>query len=105
MENKHLAVIDFIQKSQGGRISPPPSCITSKGSCPYSPIIRFNDDPSNSWSINVEFYEKSSSHPNLSYYHLSFISPDAPDSKPINHAEFSLYEGKKLVAHGLILKI
>lgn len=91
------AIIKWISKCDGGRTTIP---FGDK----YAPIIVLKNEKLNlekeNWSLLVNNKKKISENETIA--NVCFLSESAP-IKLFSGTEFSLYEGKKLVAHGLIL--
>jgi len=91
------ARIKWLSTEEGGRKAPMAVGIK------YCPIIEFPNTPSvcGSWSAEINILSQLSkleSHANVSY-----LSEKAPFELLQKGADFELYEGKRLVAKGIVL--
>jgi hypothetical protein len=94
------AIIDWLPASQGGRSKPP----IGVGRPIYATVVHFVDEPwppEVSWSLAVEKVEQSNSE-----YHwianIHFVVQEAPHESLYEGRGFELYEGRQIVAHGII---
>ena len=96
MKTRMEAYVSWVPFEKGGREKPLPQ------STKYCPIIIFpNEEMKGTWS--AEILINSMNDNNKAFIDLSFLSPDAPFELLKPGAEFELYEGKKLVARGVII--
>lgn len=98
MNKKHQAYITWLTKDQGGRKNPPP--IDLRFGC----IIVAKDKVLNAneacWSLIIDIKEKVSEFETVA--EVNYLSEKAPNEL-VKGYEFDLYDGKKLVAQGIIL--
>jgi len=100
MPRRTIAKINWLSVTEGGRQHPP--------SGPrYSTLARFEKEstkwPEIAWSIVADFKNESDS--SSIEVEISFLSPDAPLHLLEPGNKFELYEGRRLVARGEVLKI
>ena len=91
------ALISWVPANKGGRRQPPigPS---------YKTCVRFDEDPSwpdEAWTLVVDFIRSYGDGQYL-YAKVYFLMPDAPDKFLHAGSRFQLYEGRRLVATGLV---
>jgi hypothetical protein len=90
-------MISWVPFEKGGRRSLPAGPT-------YSTLVRFDEDatwPTQTWSLVVEFI-RSYADGQYVYARVSFLSPDAPVELLHEASRFQLYEGRRLVATGVI---
>ena len=98
MGNRVEAKIYWLSEEQGGRRELP-------NSDKYAPIIRIIDSieyTNDIWSIFV--FNKKYLNGNETISVMKYLSDDAPDNLA-QDVKFELYEGKKLVAIGSVLRV
>ncbi len=96
-----LALIDWISKAEGGRRRLP----SGVGEPPYSPEVRFLDDPwpaEIGWSFAVRKVSELD-YPRRWLAEVAYRMPEAPGERLQEGREFELYEGKKCVARGRLV--
>lgn len=91
------AMISWVPASKGGRQVPPagPS---------YTTLVRFDDDktwPNSSWSLVVDFIT-SFQNGQYTVAKVHFLVEDAPHELLKEGGRFQLYEGRRMVATGLV---
>jgi hypothetical protein len=97
MANEIRAMLSWVPFEKGGRRSAPPGPT-------YSTLVRFQEDkgwPATAWSLSVD-YIRSYAGGQYLYARVSFLSPDAPSDLLHEGSRFELYEGRRLVAIGLV---
>jgi len=97
MSRRFEAKIVWLSEAQGGRKEIP---FSDK----YAPIIEIANplcDMNDSWSVFV--INKKMLSDNETLANIQYLSDDAPDNISMG-VEFSLYEGRKLVASGVVLR-
>ena len=97
MDKPATAMLSWVPHEKGGRRAFPPGPT-------YSSVVRFDEDngwPTNAWSLVVE-YIRSYAAGQYVYARVKFLVPEAPHELLREGSRFQLYEGRKLVATGLI---
>lgn len=97
MSKKFEAVICWLTEAQGGRKEIP---FSNK----YAPIIKITKplfESDDFWSVFVE--NKKILRNNETLCHIKYLSEIAPDNLYVG-VEFMLYEGRKIVAKGVVLR-
>jgi len=99
MAKSAKALISWVPATKGGRQQPPvgPS---------YSTVVRFDEDKTWSnpaWSVVVDFI-KSFEGGRYTYAKVRFLAQDAPQKLLHADSRFQLYEGRRMVATGLITR-
>jgi hypothetical protein len=97
MNEQVTAMISWVAAEKGGR-----SAIPSGPT--YSTLVRFDEDkdwPTQAWSATLDFIRSYAGGQYL-YARVSFLSSDAPVQLLHEGSRFQLYEGRKLVATGLV---
>jgi len=98
MNQKFLAIINWLSKEQGGRGNIPP--IGSRFGCIIvAKGVQLNLNEA-CWSLIIEINEKSSKFETIA--NVYYLSDEAPN-KLCKGYEFDLYDGTKFVANGIIL--
>lgn len=95
---KHRAIVSWIPARKGGRSAPPQGPT-------FRAVAHFAEDvtwPDEAWSLAIECREKL--HDGAIWLgSIQWVVPAAPQSVLKPDARFELYEGRKLVATGLVL--
>jgi hypothetical protein len=97
MNEQVTAMISWIAPQKGGRSALPTGPI-------YSTLVRFDEDknwPTQAWSARLEFIRSYAAGQYL-FARVNFLSSDAPMHLLHEGSRFQLYEGRKLVATGLV---
>lgn len=98
MSSTHRALISWIGPEHGGRQHPP--------SGPrYVTVARFEEDekwPESAWSLTVDFLRKFDD-PRLLLAEVAFLVQEAPHQLLHDGSRFTLLEGRRFVAKGVIL--
>lgn len=95
---EYLAKIYWLTKEQGGRLNPIPMNYDK-----YAPLIRIaGETQDNNWSILVNNFELIDS--TTTFAKVSYLFPENAPNNLMPGIRFELYEGRKLVACGEILK-
>jgi hypothetical protein len=97
MSKEVTAMISWVPFEKGGRRTVPSGPT-------YSTVVRFDEDkdwPTQAWSLWVEFIRSYADGQYL-YARVRFLFPDAPHELLHEGSRFQLYEGRKLVATGLV---
>jgi hypothetical protein len=97
MDKQATVMLSWVPPGKGGRKVFPPGPT-------YSSVVRFDEDkdwPTKPWSLCVEFIRSYASGKYV-YARVKFLLPDAPHELLHEGSRFQLYEGRKLVATGLI---
>jgi hypothetical protein len=99
--SEQLALIEWTPEEVGGRRSPPAGI----GSPPYTPVIRFDDEPwpgDVAWSLIVE--KRASTRDAVRWVAtIRYLVDHAPHDTLRPGRRFELYEGPHLVARGEVL--
>jgi len=97
MADEIKAMLSWVPFEKGGRKLRPSGPT-------YSTLVRFDEDdswPAETWSLRMEFI-RSYADGKYVYARVSFVSPDAPQGLLHEGSRFQLYEGRRLVATGLV---
>ena len=91
------ALISWVPAVKGGRQQPPqgPS---------YTTVVRFDEDktwPALAWSLVVDF-NRSYAGGQYTYAKIKFLVDEAPQELLHGGSRFQLYEGRRMVATGLV---
>src|SRR4051812_31243296 len=91
------ALVSWVPASKGGRKAPPtgPS---------YSTLVRFQDDPTwpeHAWSLKLEVIHTFAGG-QFVYAKVQFLTEEAPQDLLHSGSRFELYEGRRMVATGLV---
>ncbi len=95
---KARAFISWIPAAKGGP-SRPPTGVTFRAD------VRFDDDlnwPAEGWTLVVRPIKRFS-RGQLVFAEVEFLVPDAPHDLLRNGARFQLFDGRRPIAHGLVL--
>jgi len=98
------ARIHWKTREEGGRCKPP----AGVGQPSYAAVVRFKDaaepwPPPAAWSLVIERYETvSTEYDRVADVH--FLVDEAPVAELRVNREFELYEGRKCVATGVLIK-
>lgn len=104
MNQNAKALVSWIPESKGGRRTPPTGTGPSPG---YSTICRFADDaswPQTAWTLVLRL-ERAYGEGRYWLADVQFLVPEAPHHLLKDGARFELYEGRKMVATGLVQSI
>lgn len=99
MRQKVKARIVWVPAAQGGRTKPP-------SGPQYSTVVRFEGDPdwpNEAWSIVAEWNPSTTSE-EFVLAEVGFLVEEAPQHRLVPGAKFELYEGKRVVARGEVVK-
>ncbi len=92
------AEIEWVPENEGGRASPPPGPR-------YITVARFEDEkekyPEEAWSLVVDFNPPQDELGPFNA-HVRFLADEAPSHLLRPGSSFELYEGRKLVARGVV---
>jgi len=95
------AMISWVPQDQGGRKQIPPGPV-------YRGVARFEDDrdrwPNEAWSIVVTLLRPYGKRRHGHLAKVSFLSDEAPHEMLRSGARFSLMEGDRVVAKGVVLE-
>jgi hypothetical protein len=92
------AMISWIPAKKGGRSVPPAGPA-------YMTVARFEGDPTwptDAWTLNVKFIETYQGG-QYTFADVAFLVDEAPHHVIDTDARFELYEGRKMVATGVVL--
>ena len=97
MRTKVRAKLNWIPFEQGGR-----KTIIIGEKLKYCPIIKYDNEDlaKEAWSVFIDSSMLSGN--NVTYITLTYFSDEAPFEKLQVGKEFALFEGRKLVAKGII---
>jgi hypothetical protein len=97
MNPEMMAMISWVPRDKGGRLTFP-------SGPQYTTVVRFDEDqgwPADAWSLAVD-YIRSYARGQYVYAKIHFLVPEAPHELLHEGSRFQLYEGRKIVATGLV---